>query len=394
MADITIDSNVENNTNFNAQPRNLVWVSSSTGYIFFIDDNDQLHYRKTTNSGASWGTEATIRSGGTIHSFAIWYDKWTKGDSGDVIHIIFVDSTIGDDLTYNSFSTSDDTLDGEVTAILFNSAITGDWTDNCISIVKSKNGIIFVGGWVDSGGENAFAKATMTSGLATSFTGKTSMADGDQVDRIQFLPGNETDTDDIWCLYQDVSANRITLKVFDDSGNTWSESAAIDTMVETTTLFGFDSMERHSDSHTILVLWNENQSATGDIATWDLTDSSNFEAKANVVNNNSAFGIVGLLIDQNRDDLYVCYSNGTTTGSIKYKKSTDGGGNWGSEKNMSVTSDDHKTVYGGTSIGNGDSGRWGPIWFNDDLNDLITNKDNSVEISPLLFDSAILGCNF
>ncbi len=385
---VTVDSAVYTLLHNVQQPRSLVWVNHTTGYIFFIDSGEDLHYRKTIDAGASWGTEATIRTG-TVPKFAIWYDKWTDGDSGDVIHIVWQDILL-DDFVYNSFNTNDDTLDGEVTAFTGVSFLTGDgWDQQSMSITKSKGGIIYVGGWGDNAGENDFSKATMGGGIATSFTNKTSMADGDAVDKIMFLPGNEEATDDIWSMYQDVSANEITVKVYNDSADSWSESAAITSMSEVANFFGWDSMERHSDNHALLTLWSEHESATGDIEFWDLTNSSLFTAKANVVTDDSAYSVVGMMINQQNDDIYVAYQTGTITGSIVYQKSTDDAGSWDNESAMSATSDDHRLVMGGTSITK-DGGIWNPIWFNDDLNDLISNPDNAINFSAIPTDLTLV----
>ena len=391
MADITVDSAVQDNFNALTSPRTLVWINKTTGYMFFIDSAIDFHYRKTTDSGASWGTEVTIRTG-TVLGFSIWYDRWTKGDSGDIIHMAFVD-TNDDNITYNSFDTNDDTLDGEVTVLNGSTADGGaSFVFRCISIVKAKGGNVYVGGWIDNDGENGFFRATQSP--ATSFTSRTTMADGNVVDRIQFLTGSETDTNDIWSIYQDASANQITLKVYDDTGNSWSESSSIDSIAEATVFFGYDAMDRHSDGHAILVMWNANQSTTADLAVWDITDISTQTAKTDVIVDDSVHGICGLVINQQNDNLYAIYSDGATIGQIFYQISTDGGGTWDGAVALSITADDHKGIFSGSIIGN-DGGRMMPQWFNDDLNSLVTNKDNSVEINEVeLFDAAILGCNF
>ena len=376
MADITIDDAVQSNNYGISNQRSLVWTDKDTGYLFFVDSGLEFHYRKTTDAGATWGTEVTIEAASTI-KFVVWYDKWTKNDTGDVIHIAFLNLT-ENDIIYNSFSTSDDILDGAVTVFDGASATpVTTWAGGCISIVKSVGGNIYVGGWIDTDGENGFWKATQSP--ATSFASRTTVADGNEVDRIMFLPGNEADTNDIWCIYQDISADELTLKVYDDTANSWSESAKIDDIIDGSLIFQFDCVSRHSDDHSILVMWNEVRSATGDLAVWDFTDSSTFTAKTDVVSNSNIFEVCGLMIDQNTNDLYVGYNDAVTTGNIVYQKSTDGGGTWGGETAMSVTGDDHRLVIGGTSVGT-DGGRWMPVWFNDDLNDLLTNADNSIEI--------------
>ncbi len=389
MADITIDSSVTTTTEITTTNRSLVWISQTTGYIFFVDSGRDLHFRKTTDSGASWGTETTIRTG-TIIKFCIWYDKWTKDDTGTIIHIAFVDSD-DSDITYNSFSTADDTLDGEVTVLAGTSSGTGDFSTCCVSIVKSEGGNVYCGGWIDPDGENGFLKATQSP--ATSFASRTSMADGNAVDRIQLLPGNETDTNDIWAIYQDVSANLITLKVYDDSGNSWSESSTIDGIVDNSAFWEFDSAMRNSDGHAILLMWEAHSAIlTPDpaLVLHDITNITTFSKKTDVFAADDVFGICGLMVNQDNDDIYACYTADKTSGDIVYKLSDDGGDTWGSQTAMSATTDDHRAICGGgTSVKDG--GRWMPVWYNDDLRDLITNADNSVTLGVVAAVANIYG---
>ncbi len=379
-ADTVVDSSVFTNYNQKVNPRSLVWTDNNVGYILFIDNAGNFHYRKTTDGGANWDTEVSIREG-SIQKIAVWYDKWTSGDTGDVIHVAFIDAD-DDDITYNSFSISDDTLDGEITVFSGTSAASpvSDWSDAGISIVKSRGGNIYVGGWIDLDGENGFWRATDSP--ATSFSARvdTGFIEGNAVDRIMFLAGSEADSDDIWSIYQDVSADIITLKVYDNSGNSWSESSTIDSISENAVIFGFDSMDRHSDGHAILVLWNALQSNDGDLAVHDITDINTFSQKTNVVTNSNTFGFSGLLINQQNDDLYVAYTTGVTTAAITYQLSQDGGDNWDGQTAMSETSDDHRQITGGTSVGD-DGGKWMPIWFNDDLDDILANLGNSITIN-------------
>ncbi len=375
MADITIDNAVLSVMNFLVQPRSLVWIDKNTGYVFFINDGFDFHYRKTTDAGATWGTEGTIRTG-TVMRAVVWYDRWTKDDTGTEIHIAFTDFD-DSNITYNSLDTSDDSLSGEVTIFNGSSADSViNWSKHCISITKARGGNLYVGGWIDDDGERGFWRST-NSGV--SWTSRSNVTDANAVDRIMFLAGNEADTNDIWCVYQDVGSNAITLKVYDNSGNSWSESAIIDGMSENNAFFGFDCMDRHSDGHAILVLREQHNSSAMDLAVHDITNIVTFSKKTDVNTNTFNYGICCLLINQQNDDLYVAYTTGTTVGAIKYKKSDDGGGTWGSESDMSVTSDDHRVIFGGTSVQD-DGGRWMPIWYNDDLDDLVTNKDNSVEL--------------
>ncbi len=381
MADITIDSSSHVNQNNKMTPRSLVWTSPTVGYIFFLDHLTDFKYRKTTNSGGSWTDENTIRTG-TVQKFQVWYDKWTKGDTGGFIHIAFIDSG-DDDITYNSLDTSDDSLGGEVTVFAGASASGNtDWAGSCISIVKARGGNIYVGGWIDISGEEGFFRSTASP--ATSFTSRTSMADGNAVDGIIFTAGNETATNDIFCCYYDRSAAQITLKVYNDAGNTWTESTGNIDAMDDVGWFQMDAMDRHSDNHTLLTMWNEHDSATGDLAFHDITNSGAFTQKTDVISNGNGLAIMGLMINQQNDDLYVAYDTGVFPNSkIVYKKSQSGADSWGSEQVFSQQGDDQRTICGGSSVQN-DGGRFCPIWFNDDTNDLLTNSGNSVVFAAVV----------
>lgn len=385
MADITIESSTVASMNNDMQPRSLVWTDKDTGYAFFVDIQSDTNYRKTTDGGATWGSAVSVKDGATT-AVAIWYDGWTDGDTGKLIHVAYLDNEFSAaDILYRTIDTGNsDTLGTELTVFDGASAVVDDWTDHCISVTKSRNGNIFVGGRIDISGENGFWKGDADP--VTSFSSKTTVWDSSGSatgDRIQLLYGNEADTDDVWCVYHDSSANAITLKVYDDSANTWSESSSIHTCSEVSDWFHFDSTQRHSDGHALIAMWSKHntiETPDPDLSLHDVTDISTFSEKTAPYSGDSKHGICGIMINQQNDDIYVTYSTGTTTGSIKYKKSTDGGTTWGSESALSVTSDDHRLIYGGTSVGD-DGGRFAPCWYNDDLDDLVTNADNSVEIA-------------
>jgi len=381
MADTQIEATAYSFTNERMNPRGLVWSSPTNGYIFYINSLLDLVYRKTTDGGMSWSSTNAVSGSVSCLRFAIWYDKWTSGDTGDVIHICWMEDG-DDDAHYNSFSVSDDTLDGEVIVASGSTTDGGaTWVNNVISITKSRGGNIYVGGWLDNDGENFFARATDSP--ATSFTGKTSMADGNEVDKIMLLPGNEADSNDIWCLYQDVSGNQMTLKVYDDTADTWAETSAIDAIIENASWWGWDCTTRHSDGASLLAMWESHQ-ATGTpdpaCAFHELANSGSFTKLTDVHADDNIYSVVGMMINQQNDDIYVAYNTATSVTPIVYKKSVDGGSTWGDQTAMSETSDDHRLVMGGTSVDDA-GGRWQPCWYNDDLTDWMTASGAGVNIS-------------
>lgn len=385
MADIQIDGYVQNTLYEHETPRSLVWTSPTVAYVFYTDSNYYFVYSKTTDGGQNWGAAVTIKGvTATLKRYSIWFDKWTNGDSGDIVHMTYGDST-GDDVYYISLDTSSDTLGTPVLIFEGESFVSGRWSLACTSLIKTRGGNLCCGGWYDDDADDLMFYKSEDDGAT--WTSKAAVGDGLLVDRIMFVNGGETDTNDFLCIYQDVSANALTVKTYDDSANSWSESSTIDTITEVSYFFGFDAIDRHSDDHVILAM--RESPTSGDLAVWDITDGSTYTKKTDVKTSVSSYGIVGLVINQQTDDLYVTYTSATTTGSIKYKKSTDGGSNWGSETALSATSDDHCALISGSSIGDS-GGRFQPIWFNDDLNDLITNYDNGVSIAAV----AVEGTNF
>ena len=73
----------------------LFYISDTVGYHFFINSLVDLVYSKTTDGGASWGANVTIKTG-TISCAAAYWEKQTPGDNGTLIHLTYLD-TVTDD---------------------------------------------------------------------------------------------------------------------------------------------------------------------------------------------------------------------------------------------------------------------------------------------------------
>jgi len=382
MADITIDGAAVNELHGVAPARGLVWTSPSVGYIFYIDNGSDFVYKKTTDSGQTWDTTPTDIRSGAVLRYAIWFDKWTNGDSGELIHIFFVD-TADDDITYVTLDTSDDTLSSD-TVVNSGVGVSADTTYGRVygdlAAVKARGGNMYVGGWIDNDGEHFFYKST--SAPYSSWSSIADPCEGNQVDRIIACCGGETDSNDFLLFYADVSALEVTVKTYDQSGDSWSESSKIGDL-SAFNVSMWDAVDRHSDNHVILVHHETSgASLTPDppIKCVDVTNGTTWTTKTDVFASDFIYGMVGVLINQQNDDIYVAYSDNQSLGDIYYKKSDDGGSTWGTATQLSVTADDHRHIWGGTSVDD-NGGRFMPCWFNDDLNDVVTNYDNSVAIA-------------
>lgn len=391
MPDIIVESDVRDGFYRKTANRYVVWVNPSTCYVFYVDNVDlDLEYRKTINGGLTWtagGTPIKVRIG-AVTRVDVWYDKWTPGDSGTIIHIVSQDS-IASTIQYISLDTSDDSLTVAVTIALTATTNGNNRNDAAIGITKARgNGFLYTQWWATSTGVGSFPHAFFQSddGGAT-WTEKADGADGDPPDGIQLLPGNEADSDDIWMIYWDRSAEEISLKVFDFSGDSWSETLISAGMIDNVSFMGMMASIRHSDNHAILVAFNEFDVATADLKAWDIGSSASITALTDVLTNNAESYFPCILINQQNDDIYVGYAKGTTLNvgvDIKYKLSTDGGTTWEAQQDMSEDAeDDHRYVESGLSIDNA-GGKFQPIWENDDTEELITNVNNGVTIPAVV----------
>lgn len=392
MADITIENDCGTSQKGGVVSRNLVFISSTVGYAFYIEGtSESTEYRKTTNGGASWGSPVSLNDvAGTLEWITIWYDKWTPSDTGTKIHIWWFETT-NDDVLHRTLDTSGDSLSSPV--VVFNGASASSTpTAQWLNGTKAKtNGYLYVFFDIDGGTETGFYRSTDG---GANWTSRASPFEA-TADYILLFPSNLADPNDIWGLYDDVSTNEVTLKSYDNSGDSWSESAVITTLVESTqvnTRIQMNGSIRLSDGHLIFVACNNYNNAANDIECWDITSTGGVGSKTqltNVVTNVADCNGACIFIDQNTNDLYVAYLGNedgteawTTDTKAYYKKSTDDGSTWGSQTALGVTGDDLRTIcvdLGGTNT------RFYPGWYNDDLFDFVGNFDNSVAISAGTF---------
>lgn len=118
MADILIDSSVDAFTNDpreGSRSRLVVETNSSNIYVFYTDGDGSIVYKKSTDGGQTWGSVVTVAADATYDPscVCVWFDKWTTGDSGTKIHIVFGDKT-NEDIIYRSLDTASDTLSSAV----------------------------------------------------------------------------------------------------------------------------------------------------------------------------------------------------------------------------------------------------------------------------------------
>ncbi|KKL86886.1 hypothetical protein LCGC14_1940240, partial [marine sediment metagenome] len=236
--------------------------------MFYVDGTTTLVYRKTTDGGASWGGKVTVASGGALNKFSVWYDRWTSGDDGTLIHIAFVRNS-GDGTFYRNLDTSTDTFGILATvAAYLNGSLVSAYTNTCCAITKARGGNLYIAYNVDAAPEEGFYRSI---DAGASWVSRALVTEGVLTDKYFLLPGNEADNQDVWCIYWDRTATELSLKTYDDSGDSWSEQAILAGVN-----LGFSAglqmsgSTRHSDDHAIVCCmtdWNLNAAT---LRVWDI----------------------------------------------------------------------------------------------------------------------------
>lgn len=335
MADISIDAAISTATARGL--RSVVFTTADVGYWFFVDGGGDFSYTKTTDGGATWGVPVQIGPNDTDLAFDVWYDQWTPGDTtGTLIHMVWFGSTL-DDALYRTLDTNGDTLGTQRT--VFNGATAVSGAGNCISVAKMRSGYLYCAFDLDAGAEKGLHRstdggATWSANLSTTFVEATR-------DRFLLFPASNTgDNNDCWCIYQDASADALTLKMWDSSAASASESATIQTHIESVQglpdeSVGFSASVRLSDGHLILAAVSERDTTTADHEVWDINGTGSITALTAITTNIDDHYYPAVFIDQLTNDIYVAF-NGlrdgtetlTTTTKVYYTKSTDDGTTW------------------------------------------------------------------
>lgn len=384
MADTTVDDTVNGQIDTRQGAWGPYWSDISTAVIIYVDSDNDLQYARTTDKGANWTLVELLV--GTIHRLAAWYDQETPGDTGTLVHFVYMESA-GDDFFYRTIDVTDATLGTERTIAALTTVDTNGG-DLKVCLTKSRNANLYAGYYSDGSQEIDFLRS-VDAGVNWVSRAALYEAGAGNNDFARLFPANTGDDADICALYWDSSVNDITVKMYDDSANTWTETNIDTDATDNSSLVNMDGAIRHSDSHLLMGFHSNDDNAGDDLRTYDLTVDSiaspTITAKTNIFTNQGESAQAAVFINQQNDDVYFAYVKGNpswaATCDIVYHISTDGMGVWGSEQAYSEASpDDLRYVQSGRTVGD-DGGRYQPIWFNDDLLDLFINEVNDVEIA-------------
>lgn len=398
MADIVLGT-IDDGNGFAAggSHAGIVWISATVGYHFFQTECSlDLVYVKTTDGGATWGCEVTISTDNFSH-FDVWFDRWTNGDSNNIIHIAAL-ANQNASLDYFQLDTSDDSVSCAVSIVsTTNLNIGTDYRTGNISITKSVGGTIYIAETARNDAANLYREGFWASTDGTCWSSLTvpfeNTGDTARCDRIILAPMNECDTDDILGVYYDDSATALSRKVYDATCDSWSETSidsAVNVSVAGDVGLGYSVVPDHSDDAIICIYSNTQNSASHDVRAVHIDGSGCMTQLTDVFTNEAGHHLdCSLFIDQTSGDWYAVFIGDPcetpfTAVSIYYKKSTDGGSTWGSAVQLDADcSAIHRWVRSGTmviSLG----GRFQPVWSEDSgsasPDEHKTNADNGIDI--------------
>jgi len=233
-------------------------------YCFFINASSELTYRKSTNSGRTWGSQVVIEATDAYISVSVWFDQWTIGDTtGNTIHIAACDST-NDECTYFSLGVDDDLAETNNNVVIDTAnTVINPGASGHVTICKGKGGSLYVGysatttaGFYLFESEDSGATwAAITAG--TNPTDSLSAA----LDCGHLFP---LDTDNDIILFGHASGGKnIAYWIWDDVGESWSARTEFSRNAGSTKYTTTNFCQKKSNADIYMVSTNDSLSFVG-----------------------------------------------------------------------------------------------------------------------------------
>ncbi|MGH9910315.1 MAG: hypothetical protein ACRD32_06705, partial [Nitrososphaerales archaeon] len=406
---ITSPISATQNTEHLKSGKHIVTVNSTHAYSFFLDVGDDINYTSTTDGGATWTAGVDIPLG-AFQGLAVWYDRWTPNDNGDLIHIAYYD-TAGDKIFYTQFNASTNTaVASNIDTVVNENACAGSCLGvlsgtgvNDIAVTKSTNGTIFVG-TVDAllplGSLSPIRKCssgcTATTGWKSAGIPTTPWIDADNGDHsIVMLPLSNSS---IVVISNDVLSDLLEFSTFNYASNgnwtAWTTIAPsiIDNTNAQHSLSG--TVKLSNNDLYVSVVFNTNTTDSSEINVFKYNTSKSWTRLTdpwdNGTDTTSKIIDSSIGIDANSGHLYVTYireANGAappTDRDVYYKVSTDDGSTWSTEQRVSDSSE----YYSQVSMDNINTDRLYATWLENTNFDI--EGDTVVRLKSLTETVAIL----
>lgn len=363
------------------------WISVDTGLIIYINNDEDIAFSYTTDAGVSWDETQIVA--GTATLMSVWFDQETPGDAGTKVNIAWLDSSSGN-AYYVNIDVSDasqGTIRTVSTGLTIDEGSVGFQFDR-IALTKTVSGNLIYSFSTQVEIESYKSDDLFaTPGTAIANLSETPTDE----DWILLFPASTVDDNDACALYWDINSNIISMKMYDDSSDDWTETAISGSMIDKDSYINMDGVVRHSDGHILFVAHLNGDNPDDDLMTWDLTpddiDSPTVTAKTNVFTNQSEAMQTSMIINQQNDDVYIAYLKGNPSFlwkvDVVFHKSENGMGSWGSEEVYNeAVEDDYRLIQGGRTIGNS-GGRIQWSWYEITIDNIWVNLNNDIEIGAV-----------
>lgn len=394
LIESTVDDDVLDNLNEHRGMK-AVWTTQLIGYVFFLNAAGVLQYRKTTDQGVTWGTAVTVYNpgGGTVMNFDLWYDQWNAGKRKETqIHIALLWEFLNDDSwLYIAFDVADDSFTA-ASQIIQTIGISTDPSETTIAICKANGGYLYVA-------SRHFGDPTNDQFFRSMNGGQTWDAFSDWgfnaiETRIKLFPAATADPNDIVLIEDSIFFLGLYLFArWENATNSWGPATTFGSANSPPDYLEFAGVIRHSDGSLFIAHWENFGNSTNDLRLTEITSTGTIQ-HTRVVENDSGGTLAGIAICQSSDTIFVFYGSGTIGSAmdIFYKSSTDGGTTWSAATQVNNLTVDIRHLDLPPSVGGQGGGRIQAFWFDDDLNDIITEHTGGLTCpgtTPLLPDIAV-----
>ena len=367
-AEVLIDdtAQIAGASHLHAGPQS-VFIDDQTGYKFYRDASGECVYSKTTDGGTSWSFGAIVDDQGAgtdCLGIAVWYDRWTPGDTGDYIHMATYESGT-DDVFYNRLDTanSDTRLTGSTAINASSNSGQGPTLTaaNIVGITKGTDGTVYIS--TDDASDSFVVECSASCNLTTSWTETGTRPQDLAVDFSILVP---LSGGSIMLINRDISADDIRAKIWNNTS--WSATwTTIDAAASDNGTYDVGMGAAVDASGNVYLAYTANNVTLGtddEVRTARYTGS--WAATTDALTG-TAMGVTGAAIslDTNSGNVYVAYSAQTTantasTGNVYWKMSTDNMSTWGSQNGPVNTSSND--IYG-VDLNNKNSQRVYVAWF-------------------------------
>lgn len=379
MADTTVSSAVAANLQVYNGMWGAYWSDDQTGVIVYVDDNEDLAYDRTTNGGTSWST--TVIDTATVVRIAVTYDRMVPGNTGTLLHIAWLDR--GSNVChYRTLDIAADSLGTERT-VASSLTVSATLVENRIAIGQSVSGNIMVA--LETASE---IDCQRTTDGGSSWSNRADVFEAaNSKDWARGFPAATSDDDDFAFLFLDASAGTITVKMYDETADSWTETS-VSTLTVDATFPLWGGAVRHSDNAIIVAFPTAILTGGNDMESWEIIPDSiaspTVTAGADLFTNDSTIFGASVCVNQRNDDVYVSYVKGSLPSSfdVEYKISDDDLSTWNSAVAYSESTSDYFLGSVGPTID-----RYGavfmPTFWAGSSGDISVNLNNDVPFAPI-----------